>query len=144
MAQQKVTEKLIENTFRFVGLPKKRLYDALVKIGPKDLKNPWKKTWTEDNPVQGFCYVVAEFVYHYLAPVGTKVMRMRDPNASTPKGNHWFLKWPDNTVVDLTIGQFENIPNYNAAKGAGFLTQQPSNRTKELAEFLGFTEDDRG
>lgn len=140
--------KMLDRAFKYVSDPnpkrsltREKLHTALIKMGPKDLKVPFKKTWSENNPTTGFCYVVSEFVYHYLAPTGSKVMRVF---VSETKNNHYFIQWPDGTVIDFTVDQFKNLPPYAKAKGCAFQTPSPSKRTKELAELLGYDDEDIG
>lgn len=143
---QSVTPELVDANFRFIGfIPKKqtKFYEALVTLGNKHLKKPWKQKWSKKNPTEGYCYIVSEVVYHYIAPKGCKVMRLYIPGEGTGTGgNHYFLQWPDGTVVDLTVGQYETVPDYSKAKGCAFQTKDPSNAAVELAGLLGYSEDD--
>jgi hypothetical protein len=134
-----VDPKVLDKMFRFAGLNKAKLHEALIHMGPKMLNKPWDKKWSKERPTTGYCYVVSEFVFHYLAPPGCKVMRLYVPETDI---KHWFIQWPDETIVDLTMDQFDNVPDYSKAKGAGFLTKEPSKRAKVLAELLGYSDED--
>ncbi|MFM7855682.1 MAG: hypothetical protein ACKO96_28070, partial [Flammeovirgaceae bacterium] len=93
------------------------------------------------NPTRNFCYVVSEFVYHYIAPRGSKPYGLRiEGDASL----HRFVKWPDGTIVDLTCDQFPDysLVRYENAKITPFMPvsgkSQPSKRAKHLAQLMGF------
>ena len=45
---------------------------------------------------------------------------------------HWFLRHASGLVMDPTVSQFRNIPDYSKARGCGFLTRQPSKRAQQL------------
>jgi hypothetical protein len=49
---------------------------------------------------------------------------------------HWFLKHENGLILDATSDQFKTKPNYDLARGTGFLTKQPSRRAKNLMERL--------
>jgi hypothetical protein len=46
--------------------------------------------------------------------------------------SHWFLRHASGLILDATASQFESAPDYNAAKGCGFLTAGPSRRARDL------------
>jgi hypothetical protein len=90
---------------------------------------------------RGNCYVTCEALYHLLGgkAAGWKPMTMRHEGDT-----HWFLAkssglWEQGTsgprfsiVLDPTVSQFETKPDYEKARGCGFLTKQPSKRAAEL------------
>ena len=45
---------------------------------------------------------------------------------------HWFLKHSSGFILDVTESQFKSKLDYSKAKGKGFLTKQPSKRTRKL------------
>jgi hypothetical protein len=49
---------------------------------------------------------------------------------------HWFLKHSNGMILDATVKQFNNLPDYKKAKGCGFLTRKPSKRAKQLMKEL--------
>lgn len=111
----------------------KTLHEALRKMGKKHLKKIYRERWTPERPTTGYCYVVAEVVYHYLAPKGSRpyVIRMSD------RETHWFVRLPDNEIVDLTADQFDEAVPYDKGKPHGFMTKTISKRGKMLASLLG-------
>jgi len=110
-----------------------KLYAALRVMGKKHLKPLYRDYWTPEHPTTGYCYVVAEVAYHYLAPKGSKPYVMHTGERET----HWFLRAPNGVVIDLTADQFDTLPDYKQGRRANFLTPKPSKRPKILAEVLG-------
>lgn len=82
---------------------------------------------------RGNCYVTSEAVYHLLGgkAAGWKPMRMRHEGDV-----HWFLKHVSGIILDLTVNQFDSVPDYTQARGAGFLTKRPSARAQVLMHKL--------
>lgn len=82
---------------------------------------------------RGNCYVTSEAVYHLLGgkASGWKPMRMRHEGDT-----HWFLKHSKGLILDVTSHQFKTQPDYTKARGAGFLTREPSKRARELMKTL--------
>ncbi len=117
---------------------KEKLYDALRQMGEKYLKSQFKLLWTPDRPTIGYCYVVAEVVYHYLAPKGSRpyVMKTRENK------RHWFIKDPSGRVIDPTADQFDEPQDYTQGKPQNFLTKDISKRGKILANLLELTKDE--
>lgn len=77
----------------------------------------------------GHCYVASEAAYYLLGgkEEGWKPMHMNHLGAS-----HWFLKHESGAILDLTRDQFNSPLDYSKARGAAFLTRQPSKRAKKL------------
>lgn len=77
----------------------------------------------------GHCYVASEAAYYLLGGKsgGWKPMHMSHLGAS-----HWFLLHDSGKVLDITGDQFSALPDYNKARGTGFLTKEPSKRAKKL------------
>lgn len=86
---------------------------------------------------RGNCYVTCEALYHLLGgkQVGLKPMVMKHEGVT-----HWFLlltsAWSHDLVIDPTVSQFKTAPNYESARGCGFLTKKPSKRAKALMKTL--------
>lgn len=136
----KVDVSVLNGMFDFAGIDKEKLYDALRKMGTKQLKKEMRAEWKETNPTRCFCYVVSEFVYWYVAPVGTKACSV---SIKDDPWIHRYLRWPDGTVVDLTAEQFDNYENVNYENGRNRMFLQtgckgPSKRARLLAELMGF------
>lgn len=74
----------------------------------------------------GHCYAASEALYHLLGgkKAGFKPMNMRVGGIS-----HWFLKKGEE-ILDPTAEQFDIIPDYESARGCGFLTKKPSKRAR--------------
>lgn len=126
-------EKKLEIMFSIVGIKKEDLYNALRKMGRKYLKVD-KDKWTPERPTVGYCYVVSEYVYHYLAPEGTEPYRLKTNDSS-----HWFLKYPDGQIIDLTFDQYDDELNYNIAQKRNFITKKPSKTAQLLNIILNTT-----
>ena len=77
----------------------------------------------------GHCYVASEVAYYLLGgkEEGWKPMHMKQLGVS-----HWFLKHESGFILDLTRSQFKSPIDYSKARGAGFLTKEPSKRAKKL------------
>lgn len=117
---------------------KSELYKALRTMGPKLLRKDLQDDWTYENPTRNYCYVIAEFVYWYLAPKGSTAMELKLPGETAP---HRFVKDPDGAIIDLARWQFDFKLPYSRAKAKMFMQTGgigPSNRAQILAETLGF------
>ena len=81
--------------------------------------------------MRGNCYVASEALYHLLGgkDSGWKPMHMKVDGES-----HWFLKHENGTILDATNAQFAFPPQYENARGKGFLTRTPSERARRLME----------
>ena len=138
----RVPEDKLQSMFQFAGLNKEELHSSLLEMGPKFLHSKkMKQEYDPSNPTRNFCYVVSEFIYHYIAPKGSKPYGLVIPG---DESLHRFVKWPDGTIVDLTCDQFEDysVVNYDNAKVRTFLPvngkSQPSKRARHLAMLMGF------
>jgi hypothetical protein len=80
-------------------------------------------------------------VFYFLAPPGSKPYKLADIPGDD--GLHRFIRWPDGTIVDLTVDQFPNYEDVDYEKGkvCYFMTNQynkgPSKRARLLAELCG-------
>ena len=73
----KISEERLQTMYELAGLNKQTLHDALRIMGKKHLKTKlMKEGWTHDNPTKNYCYVIAEFVYYYLSPRGSKPYKL--------------------------------------------------------------------
>ena len=81
------------------------------------------------NPVAGHCYVASETIYHKL---GGKDAGWTPQTIRHEGGPHWYLKNADGTVIDPTADQFETAVPYDQGRGCGFLTSQPSKRSRQV------------
>ena len=137
----RVPVEFLDGMFEFSGVSKSNLYQSLRMMGKKHLKTKaMKEIWTPDNPTQNYCYVVAEFVYWYVAPYDSTAWALTVPSYDTL---HRFVKWPDGTIVDLSCEQFYDWSeiDYNLAKRRMFLQtgcRGPSKRARILAEMMGY------
>ncbi len=114
------------------SIDRKKLHDALRRMGKKYLKPQYKDQWTPERPTTGYCYVVAEVVYHYLAPKGSRPYVMKTSENET----HWFIKDREGRVIDLTADQFDEPVDYTKGKPQNFQTRDISKRGKMLAQLL--------
>jgi len=74
----------------------------------------------------GLCYVACEAV-RFLAEEELHPRTVR-----VDEGVHWFLVTDSGEVVDPTADQFRTPPRYEDGRGRGFLTKEPSKRTRVL------------
>ena len=111
---------------------RQRLHDALRQIGNRQLKPKYKDQWTPERPTTGYCYVVAEVVFHHLAPEGYRPHVMKTGSDYT----HWFLKNAEGRVIDLTDDQFDYELDYSQGKPQNFMTKEISKRGQILADLL--------
>lgn len=107
-------------------------------MGKKYVNKQYRDEWTSERPTTGYCYIVAEVVYHYLAPKGSKPYVMKTGIDET----HWFIKRADGNIIDLTADQFDEPVDYTKGKPQNFLTKEISNRGRILADLLVSTERD--
>lgn len=80
-------------------------------------------------PYTGHCYVASEVLYHlYGKQNGYTPACMAHENTM-----HWFLRNKQTgQILDITVEQFQSVPNYKQARGCGFLTREPSKRAQEV------------
>lgn len=77
----------------------------------------------------GHCYVASEAAYHLL---GGRESGWTPHFVRHLKQPHWFLKHESGFILDLTWNQFKSPIDYSKSRGKGFLTKEPSKRTKKL------------
>jgi hypothetical protein len=138
----RIENEILDSMFKIAGIERKNLHSALIQMGPKFLHSKkMRDEYDVNNPTRNFCYVVSEFVFYYIAPKGSKAYGLKIEGDDSL---HRFVKWPDETIVDLTCDQFEDYSKviYENAKVRTFLPvngkAQPSKRAKHLAELLGY------
>jgi hypothetical protein len=107
-------------------------YLVLDNLSDDLLTKEWrlsKKLHLVTSDTFGHCYVVSETLYHMLGgkEEGWTPQRVRVQGAT-----HWFLRHKLGVILDLTASQFDIPVPYQQARGSGFLTKQPSKRTKKL------------
>ena len=79
------------------------------------------------NPMAGHCYVASEALASLLGDQW-KPCFVRHEGAP-----HWFLRnRKTGKVLDATAGQFQTLVPYEKGLGKGFLTKDPSARTRTL------------
>lgn len=137
----------IDNTefdkmFAVAGITRTDLHDALRSMGRKMLSKR-DMEWSEEYPTRNYCYVVSEMVATYLAPDGSTNWKLR---VTGDDNWHRFVKYPDGTIVDLTVDQFVDysLIDYNNAKRQGFMYPSPSKRARHLAGLLALGDPLRG
>jgi hypothetical protein len=120
-------------------IDKQKLDNALRRMGTKHLKPQFRDLWKPERPTTGYCYVVAEVVYHYLAPKGSRPYIIKFDENDT----HWFVKEPSGKVIDLTADQFDVPIDYTLGKPKNFQTKDISKRGRLLANLLDLTKDEK-
>ena len=110
-------------------------YRDLVRDVRSCLSDDLRKPAYRGNPneVAGHCYVASEVIYHEL---GGKAAGWTPQTIQHEGGPHWYLKNQDGTIIDPTADQFETPVPYSDGRGCGFLTRQPSARSKKVIERL--------
>lgn len=132
------TEEDFDLMFELAHVSRQKLEDALRKMGKKHVRSGLKHHWSPENPTRMYCYVVAEFVYNWLAPAGSTSYKLVPRGEET---NHRFVRWPMGEIVDLSGIQFRDdysVLDYTQAKKCGFMHPSPSKRARILAELLGY------
>lgn len=83
--------------------------------------------------MKGNCYVTSEALYYLLGGkrAGWKPMHMKHEGDS-----HWFLKHRSGLILDPTVRQFKTQPDYNKARGRGFLTKNPSYAATKMIQAM--------
>lgn len=131
----------LDDMFALAGIERGDLHDALRRMGRRHLKRSLRLSWSPSNPTRNYCYVVSEFVFWYLAPVGSTPYKVE---VHGDDAKHWFICWPDGKRVDLTCEQFGDARvNYDIAKRGSFMQsggKGPSRRARLLAVLLGLKE----
>lgn len=121
--------------FDYAGVDRQQLYAALrIMANEGALKPAAKKTWTPENPTRNFCYVVSEWLHVYRSPAGTRAYSLVVPGDDY---KHYFVRWPEGTIVDLTAEQFPDysLIDYTQAKRASFM-MSPSKRAGRLHDLM--------
>jgi len=106
------------------------LHAALRQMAGHFLKSPYKDQWSDVNPTRFFDYIVTEWLFHFKAPPGSFPFRVELP---FQEAKHYFMRWPDGTIVDLTAEQFSQweLVDYAKAKKAS-LPNGPTHRARVL------------
>jgi hypothetical protein len=79
---------------------------------------------------RGNCYVTSESLYHLLGgrAAGWVPQTLRHEGVV-----HWYLKnEKTGAILDATVMQFSEPPDYSKGRGRGFLTKRPSFRAMVL------------
>lgn len=79
--------------------------------------------------MKGHCYVASEAFYHLT----TKPNVWKPGTLFHENEIHWVLKNKQTgKILDITVKQFKDKPDYSKFRGRGFLTKAPSKRTVKL------------
>lgn len=74
------------------------------------------------------CYIASEAAQYILGAEDWKPCTIRHEGSV-----HWYLVHrKTGAILDLTVAQFKTVPSYSKGRGRGFLTKQPSYRTRQL------------
>jgi hypothetical protein len=95
-------------------------------LTPDLRKGRWKTLADDCDPMTGHCYVASEALRTLLGPEWHPMFIKHE---GAP---HWFLKHKDGRILDVTSSQFSTPVPYDNAKGKGFLTREPSARTRTV------------
>lgn len=133
------------------GAPTERLAERLNReireiqaaLTPDLLTKGWRtKNQQASNPLTGHCYVAAETLFHRMGGrqagwtsylLTHKIWPERLDEGET----HWFIRHESGLIGDPTAPQYGDQPiPYEKALKCGFLTRQPSKRTKTVLSRL--------
>lgn len=78
---------------------------------------------------KGNCYLYSEAYYHLM---GGKDSGLTPIQGIWEGVSHWALRTRDGEIIDLTVKQFEIVPDYSLFRGRGFLTKKPSKKAQKL------------
>lgn len=138
----KTTKNIAEVMYKYCGLSQEKMITTLQNLDPKKyLEKIYVKKWKKEEPFYGYSYNLAEFLYFYVAPKGSVCKRMWF-NKENMNQYLWVILWPDGTLVDLSISQFSETPEYAHAKPAKFKKNKPQLTTRKIAEGMGYSDDD--
>ena len=103
------------------------MWPSLFPAGPEDQPTAGRRN------MRGNCYVTSEALYHLLGgrAAGYTPMTMKHEGDT-----HWFLRHRSGLILDPTVSQFKERPDYTQARGSGFLTREPSKRARALMKAL--------
>lgn len=126
----KIPLEVSEAMYRHANVNRRDLHLALTRMAPHYLKGEFLKAWSSANPTRYFDYVVTEWLVHFRAPVGSFAFRVPVPGQDA---KHYFVRWPDGTIVDLTAEQFDKweLVDYAEARKAS-LPNALTHRAKVL------------
>ncbi len=124
-----------QKMFKRSGVSRAKLFKALTEMAPIHLKGALKKQWSSDNPTRNFCYVVTEWLKVYVAPEGSTAYSVP---IDGDLEKHYFMRWPNGGVVDLTAEQFEDYSkvDYTKGKKVNSFMFSPTKRVKALQELM--------
>jgi hypothetical protein len=109
------------------------LDNALRTMGKKQLKPEFRDAWVLEVPRNGYCYVIAEVLYHYTARDGFTPRVVKNTDGST----HWYLENDTGRIIDPVIDPGDVDPGYYArGKKHRFRTATISKRGAILASLL--------
>lgn len=91
------------------------------------------KSKYDSNGLKGHCYVASEVFFHLTGGYDKYNVHRVNHEGYT----HWFLEEKDTEeIIDITKEQFEEKPTYEESTKTGFLTKNPSNRSKKVIKEL--------
>ncbi len=116
------------------------LYSAYPKAAHL-LTRRWRfENEKSSEPSTGFCYIGAEAAYHALGGRQAGwVPRCASYHDDGQRATHWWIE-RGGVKVDPTANQYlacGEQPPYHLGRSTGFLTKEPSRRTRELMQIAG-------
>jgi hypothetical protein len=101
----------------YIGYLQDMVNEATLHDKGKLLKPKFQRLWSEENHLRGYCYLVSEWVWHYVPIADSLTPRMLYVGEET----HWFLQSDENgDVIDLTAGQYNFPLDYTVATKRAF------------------------
>lgn len=104
-----------------------------------DLLKPEYREANKSNPMFGHCYVASEALFHALGgfSMSWRPVRARDLEGIV----HWWLEDEAGGILDPTADQYlsqNKEPPYAQGRKAGYLTRDPSKRSRVLLDRIFF------
>lgn len=131
-----------------VSFPKRRqrVNSKLSNIDEDRVKVRYKSNWFRDKPTAGYCYILAEVLYHYEFKKAKSYCVNLDEQGYEGLGTHWFLK-SKGQIIDFAGEQYDFDIPYNKARRRTFLKGSVetdrgwiSKRGYKLAKLLGYVD----
>lgn len=134
----RIDHTIIDRMYEAARVDKAALYGALREYGITGIHQDYPKLrseWSPANPTRGYCYVVCQFVSLLpTTPAGVVPSALKIVGE---EADHWFLRWPDGRVIDLTAEQFgeDYDRNVDYAKGRPVKFRKDKRRAVEVTRF---------
>lgn len=129
---------------QLVRLIEKNLTDDLLKRERLREKQAMVESGVDVHPMTFHCFVATETLWQILGgPHGEWAMMQINHEGDS----HWYLRGPQDEIVDITSAQFKTLPDYSLGIRKGPPTPKPgsppSKRVRLLMERMGYMDHPR-